>query len=300
MKRSIALLLITMLVLGALIFTGCGESSGGGSSFTFKTVGELKSSDTAYGFLKSDRRLAEDALVCVVGDGASGDITVPAKHDDKDVAAVIGESDTNDKVTSVTLEDGVMYIENCFSKSSAVKTLTLPAGFKGIFNSFNGSEIAELSCPSTCQYIVDSFCDCAKLTKAETTGYLYGINGSFLNDTALADVTIGGAVQKLSGSFNGCGVTEISFAGNIHDIIESFNECSALKSMKTEQIAGDISKSFCKCSALTDASFVQGLGSADKSFNDNDVLENVDFGTGAGNVADSFENCPKYTLPKAE
>ena len=299
MKRSIVLLLAFAMILGMLTLAACGNSdSKAAQDFTFKTVGDLKKSGDEYAFLKSNGSLEDDLLVCVIPDSASGEVTVPAKNDNKTVVAVISESASNDKVTSIKLEAGVKFMENVFTDSSAVASLELPKGFKEIYKSFNKSALTEVSFPSTVQYIVDSFCECEKLAKAETAGYIYGITNAFLKDAALADFTVGGSIQKITDSFNESGVTAVSFKDNIHDIVGSFNDCPALKSVSSEQIAGDFKKSFNNDAALTDLTYKQGGGSIFKCFCDNAVRENVDFGSGVGNISESFENCAKYTLPE--
>ncbi len=305
MKRSIALLLATFLILGALTFTACGGSNGSKTSFdekilSFTTIGDLKKSGTEYEFITANSKLEDDGVVCQLSADASGAITIPAKYDDKEVIAVISENAENTQATSLNLENGISFIENCFTGSSAVESITLPASVKGIYNSFNASAVSELSFPTGVKYIVNSFNNCEKLNKIETTGYVYGINESFSNDAALADVTFSGSIQKIEGSFLKSGVTSLTFVENIHDIAESFNECPALTSFTVEQIAGGVNKSFNSCPALTDLVYKQGGEKISGSFNDGDVLENVDFGSGVGSISDSFENCPKFTLTEDE
>ncbi len=295
MKKAAALVLIAALVFSALVFTAC--SAGGAMSFI--TVGELKKSGTEYSFLKSNSSLDDALLVCQIAADATGEVTVPAKHGEKEVVAVISEKPENEKISALTLEQGVRFIENCFPDGSTLKKLTLPDSFKEVYHSFNhAGELTEVSLPRSVQYIVDSFCECEKLAKVEITSYLYEISDSFLNDPALADLTITGAVQRSENSFNGSGMTAVTFAENVHEIFSSFNECPDLKSLTCEQIAGGFSNSFCKCPALTHLTFKQGSGKLFKSFCDNESLEHLDFGGNGVNNAESFENSPKAQLPE--
>ena len=295
MKKTMAILLATALIFSALVFTAC--SSGGGMSFI--SIGELKKSGTEYDFLKANSSLEDDLLVCQLAADASGEITVPAEKDGKKVVAVISEGTENDKATALTLEEGVKFIENCFKDSSAVATLTLPGSFKEVYHSFNhNSALTEVVFGRSAQYIVDSFNECDKLAKVELSSYIYEIDNSFRNDKALADVTVTGAVQKLGNSFNGSGVAALTFAENVHDIYNCFNECPALKTVTFEQIAGGVSNSFNKCAAHTELTFKQGSGRLFKSFCDNENLEKTDFGGNGVNNAESFENSPKVKLPE--
>jgi hypothetical protein len=242
----------------------------------------------------------DDMIVCTIKKDASGELTIPAKYDDKTVIALISEDKTNEGVTSLTVEDGVSYIDSCFAESSkALAALSLPESLTGIYQSFNKCEaLNALSAPSGLKDLSNSFCDCANLAKIETSGYLHDLTGSFNNTPKLADVTIGGSIQKLESSFNKCGLTALSFTENVHGISDSFNDCPALASITLDQIAGSVSKAFVKCPKLTTLTYKQGGERIGYSFNDNALLEKVDFGGGVGNIFNSFQNCPKYKLPE--
>ena len=172
MKKALSVLLAVILVIGTLTLAACGSSDSGGKkeqkvdekNLSFTTVGELKSAGTEYDFIAAERKLEDDAAVCVIKADAEGEITVPAQYDGKDVAAVISESQSSDRLTSLTLENGVSYIENCFTESSSVQALTLPASVKGVYHSFNSnSALREVSFPTSVKYIVGSFCSCSAL-----------------------------------------------------------------------------------------------------------------------------------------
>ncbi len=304
MKKSIALLLAALFILSALSFTACSGSEKSDkkevdeANLSFITVGELKTSGAEYEFVKADKKLADDQIVCRIKAAAEGDLTIPAEYDGKAVVAVIGEAESNEKVTGITLENGVSYIENCLSKSS-VKTLSLPATVKGIYDSFNQlTSLTEVSFPSSVKYILNSFSLCAELAKVDTNGYIYGIADSFLETKKLAEVTFNGSIQKMERSFIGCGVSSLSFAENIHDIIDCFNSAPALETVTFDQIAGGAKDSFSEDETLTTVTYQQGGEQILRSYNKNPSLKNVDFGPGVGNISESFEDCPNYTLPE--
>ena len=303
MKKVLSVLLICALICGALVFTACGESGGGKKAdvdeknLSFTTVGDVKSAGS-YEFISADGKVEEDKIVCTIKADAEGELTIPAEYDGKEVVALTAEADSSDKVTAITIESGVSFIENCYKTSSAVAKLTLPDTVKGVFHSFNGCELTELSFPAETKYITDAFNSCAKLAEIETTGYVHGISESFKDDAALAAVTIGGSIQKIDKSFDNCGVTSLDFVDNVHGMSASFNACPALTSVTFEQITGSIFTSFNQCKALKELTYKQGGEMINKSFNENEVLEKVDFGGGIGNISGAFKDCPKYTLPE--
>ena len=311
MKKSIALLLTALIVLSALTFAACG---GSGSSdkkedsgkqvdevnLKFTALGDLKKSGLEYEFLKADAKLEDDLFICEIKSGAEGDLNIPAEYNGKQVVAVTGEAETYDKVTSITIESGVSYVEYCLYLESGIRSIAIPPTVKGIYNSFSQcSSLTEISCPSGVKYIFDSFNACGALEKAETNGYVYGIRNSFCNDEKLSSVTFNGSIQKIEDSFCACGVTAITFPENIHDIINSFMMDNELESVVFEQIAGGVKDSFNLNDKLTAVTYKQGGEQILKSFNECAVLENVDFGAGVGSISDSFTDCPKYTLPEA-
>lgn len=306
MKKTLSVLLVCALILGMLMITACSSSEKKGdkaavdeTNLSFSTVADVKGSGTAYEFAEN-RGVEDDMIVCTIKKDASGELTIPAKYDDKTVIALISEDKTNEGVTSLTVEDGVSYIDSCFAESSkALAALSLPESLTGIYQSFNKCEaLNALSTPSGLKDLSNSFCDCANLAKIETTSYLHDLTGSFNNTPKLADVTIGGSIQKLESSFNKCGLTALSFTENVHGISDSFNDCPALASITLDQIAGSVSKAFVKCPKLTTLTYKQGGERIGYSFNDNALLEKVDFGGGVGNIFNSFQNCPKYKLPE--
>lgn len=307
MKKSLSVLLVFALIFSMLMITACSSSEKKGdkaavdeTNLSFSTVADIKGSGVAYEFAEN-RDVEDDMIVCTVKKDASGELTIPAEYDDKTVIALISEDKTNTGVTSLTVEDGVGYIDNCFAESSAaLASLSLPDSMTGIYHSFNKCEALDaLSAPSGLKTLSESFCDCANLAKVETTGYLHDLIGSFNNTPKLADVTIGGSIQKLENSFNQCGLASLSFTENVHGISDSYNDCPALTSITLDQIAGSVSKSFVKCPKLTTLTYKQGGERIGYSFNDNALLEKVDFGGGVGNIFNSFQNCPKYKLPEA-
>lgn len=306
MKKVLSVLLILCILFTAAALTACGGSDSAEKdtkaevdteNLSFSTLGELTKNGAEHEFIKSDWNLTDDLIVCTIKKDASGDLAIPAEYDGSKVIAVIGEDAANEKVTSVSIENGVSYIENCLSDSD-IKSLSLPASLKGIFSAFNSSAgLTEVSFPSCVKYIVNSFNACGALEKIDTNGYIYGIKESFVKDNRLADVTFNGSLQKIEASFIDCGVTSLAFAENIHDIVASFSDCPALADITFEQIAGGVKDSFSSNGKLTTLTYQQGGEQILRSFNDNDSLENVDFGSGVGNITESFENCPKYTLP---
>lgn len=307
MKKTLSVLLVFALMIGTLMITACSSSEKSGNkaavdetNLSFSTVADVKNSGVVYEFA-DHRDVEEDMIVCTIKKDASGELTIPAEYNDKTVIALISEDKTNTGVTSLTIEDGVGYIDNCFAESSgALASLSLPDSLSGIYQSFNKCEaLSAFSAPSGLKDLIDSFCDCAVLAKVETSGYVHDLVGSFNNTPKLADVTIGGSIQKLDNSFNKSGVTALSFTENIHGISNSFINCPAIASITLEQIAGSISKSFIKCPKLTTLTYKQGGERIGYSFNDNALLEKVDFGGGVGNIFNSFQNCPKYKLPDA-
>lgn len=302
MKKSIALLLAALFILSALSFTACGgsksEKKADDKNLSFTTVGELKKSGAEYDFIKSDSKLEDDGVVCQIKKDASGEVTIPAEHDGKTVVAVTGDLEKNFRVTSLSLESGVSYIEDC--TLNGVGSVTLPATVKAIYSSFNdNTELKEISIPFSVKYIVNSFNKCEKLAKADTNGYVYGITDSFCEDYQLTDVAFNGSIQKMEFSFDGTAVKEINFVENIHDIVECFNVTETLQTVVFDQIAGGVKDSFNDDSALTTVTYKQGGEKITNSFNNNDALEKVDFGGGIGSISASFENCAKYKLPEA-
>lgn len=304
MKKSLSILLIYVLIVGTLVLSGCGGNTSDGKSevdtkyLSFTTVGELKKTDAEYEFIKADSKLADDLVVCQIKDDAEGDITVPATHDDKDVVAVISESaEGNTKFTSLTLENGVSFIENCFAESSYLEALTLPDSIKGVYHSFNHNDgLEKVIFPASVKYIVDSFNDGARFVQIATNGFVYGISDSF-NDGMVSGATFNGSIQKIENSFNSCAVETVVFTENIHDVVESFNECAVLNSVSVEQIANIFKYSFCRCMMLQSVKFAQGAESIMYSFNENETLASVDLG-GEPPITDSFMDCPNYTLPE--
>ena len=305
MKKSLALLLACAIVLSALVFTACGGSDEKKAEekavegVTFTTVGELKKSGTTYDFITANSDVKDDAVVCQINKDADGDVTIPATHDDQAVVAVISEApEALATLTSLTIEDGVLYIENCFKELSFLETLTLPGTVKAFYHSFNNnSGLKELSFPFTVKYIVDSFNNALSLEKIDTNGFVYGIADAFNTTPVLADVKFNGSIQKIENSFASSGVNAISFVENIHDVVGSFNECVALESLTVGQIANTFKNSFCKCVVLKTVKFAQSAENIMNSFNDNEALQNVDFG-GEPPISDSFQNCGAYKLPE--
>ena len=308
MKKTLSILLVFTLILGTLFISACSSSDKkekgaevDEKNLSFSTIADLKSSGTTYEFIENNRGIEHVMIVCNIKKDASGDLTVPAEYDGKEVVALLSEDPSNASVTSITLDKGVSYIENCFSeKSDALTALTLSDAATGIYNIFNNAvALAEVTFTDSIKVIDKSFNTCAALAKIETSGYVHDILDSFKDDTALATVTIGGSIQKIEGSFDNCGVTSLDFTENIHGMSKSFNSCPALTSVTMDQITGAFFTSFNKCKALKEVTYKQGGEMINKSYNDNDVLEKVDFGSGVGNISGSFENCPKYTLPEA-
>lgn len=306
MKKTLSILLAFTLILGTLFITACSSSDEkkkdaevDEKNLSFSTIADLKSSGTTYEFIDNNRGIEDDMIVCTVKKDASGDLTIPAKYNDSDVIALISEDQKNASVTSITLEDGVQFIENCFSESSdALTSLTLSDSATGIYHSFNNAAaLTEVNFPAGVKEIDDAFNADAALKSITTNGYIHTIISSFKDDAALATVTIGGSIQKIDGSFDKCGVTSLVFTENIHGIFKSFNACPALASVTMEQITGPFFTSFNKCDSLKELTYKQGGEMINKSFNDNKLLEKVDFGSGIGNIAGSFKNCPKYQLP---
>lgn len=307
MKKALSILLTVAMLLGVLTLTACGGSDSNEkketkvdeSKLSFTTVGELKSSGTEYAFIEAERRLEDDAVVCVIKADAADDVAIPAQHDGKDVVAVTSESqEGSDKLTALTVADGVSYIENCFGDNSNIKTVTLPATVKGVFHSFNhNTGLTEMTFPASVKYIVDAFCDCSLLEKIATNGFIYDVKDSF-NDSMIFGATFNGSIQKIDNSFNNSALNSVYFSENIHDVTESFNKCAVLNSVTVKQIANIIKKSFCSDVQLTSVEFAQGAESILYSFNDNDSLSTVEFG-GEPPITDSFQNCPNYTLPEA-
>lgn len=308
MKKTLSVLLVFTLILGTLFISACSSSEKekkgaeiDETNLSFSKIADLKSSGTAYDFLSSNRGIEDDMIVCTIKKDASGDLTIPAKYNDSSVIALISEDQNNAAVTSITVEDGVTYIENCFGKSSdGLTSLKLSDSVKDICHSFNSAAaLTEVSFPYSVKVISDAFNQNPKLAKIDTNGYIHDIKDSFIDDTALADVTIGGSIQKIADSFDNCGVTSIVFPENIHGMTKSFNSCPALTSVTMEQITGAFFSSFNKCKSLKELTYKQGGEMINNSFNDNSVLEKVDFGSGVGNISGSFEKCPKYKLPEA-
>lgn len=305
MKRTLALLLACMVILSALVFTACGGSAEKKSEekavegVTFTTVGDLKKSGTTYDFITANSDVQDEAVVCQINKDAEGDLTIPATHDDKDVVAVISEApEAATKLSSVTIEVGVLYVENCFKDLSYIESLTLPSSVKAFYHSFNNnSGLKEISFPFTVKYIVDSFNSALSLEKIDTNGFVYGIADAFNDTPVLADVKFNGSIQKIENSFVNCGVNAVSFIENIHDVVSSFNECVVLESLSVEQIANTFKGSFCKCTNLKTVKFAQSAENIMLSFNDDEALENVDFG-GEPPISDSFQNCGSYKLPE--
>lgn len=310
MKKVLSILLILCVILSAAVFTACGSSDSGGKenqssvdteNLSFITLGELKSAGAEHEFIKADTKLTDDLIVCTIKKDASGELVIPAEYEGKAVVAVLSEAVSPEKITSLSLDNGVAYIENCLPADAGVTSLTLPATVKGVYNSFNDcASLTEVSFPSCVKYIVNSFNSCGALAKVDTNGYIYGIIDSFINDAKLADVAFNGSIQKIENSFTDSGVTSLSFVENIHDIVGSFVDCHELTGITFDQIAGGVKESFCSCGKLTTLTYKQGGESILRSFNENESLENVDFGTGVGSISESFEDCPNYTLPAPE
>lgn len=307
MKKAIALLLVFTVVLCAAVFSACSGSDKDKDSkkevdeknLEFITVGDLKATGEAFGFIKNNRNLDDGLIVCRIKTGAEGDISVPAEYDGKEVVAVVSEEDSEDKIASLTLEDGVSFIEHCGASGTPITTLSLPGSLKGIYASFNGCDaLKEVSFPASVKCIVSSFNQCGALEKAATNGYVHDIVDSFCSDENLASVELNGAIQKMENSFDDSGVNGIVFKDNVHSIDKSFNICPKLESVTLEQIAGDIMDSFCDNDSLTTLTYRQGGNMLIRAFNNNKLLENVDFGGGGGNISASFKDCPKFTLPE--
>lgn len=315
MKKVISVLLITILILGSLTLTACGNK---GMQFVqVKDVENIKDEKTrelidSLSFLDKCR---QDDYICILTDGATGEVEIPSAYKDDDVVYVTAFSDAckditklslpenarflqyvcnfdsdNDSLTAVTPAEK-MVLSDCFNFCTALDD----AAFKEVRtmkNCFNGcTALTAISgfysepFESGSYTLESSYCDCAALTNIELEGF-EALSGSFNNCGTITAVMLKGA-SRIDDSFNSCSALEeltLNIPGQT--ISDSFNDCIALK--KLDWSRGNIEGSFNQCASLTELSVNSSVAD---SFNNAEALTKL---TVYGNtVTNAFNNAKK-------
>ena len=337
MKKTSFPAILLAAVLSCLLMCSCGPQDNKGpkikrddlrdtEALVFYTVSDYRSYSEEYSDLNSDEAIraleysAPDSYVCVLTEAADGEVKIPARHEGKSVVCLTSRSfQMTEKVTSLTVPEGISYIIGVFSLRSISEDGSAVASDEK--RSFDG--LTSVTLPAGA-YIRYSFNDCPGLMKLTAPVLNKTVKGSF-NACGLETVDIKGGAS-VSDSFNDCARLKsftlnngMLFTGSLNNcqrlskvslpglrkghFMRSFNECTALKSISLKY-ADLIYDSFCSCTAMKNVDILlQNTTSGstmDHSFNDCSAISSVSINGGALSCYYSFNDSRSITALSIE
>lgn len=282
MKKVLSALLIVILILGSLSLTACDSSNM--RFLSIKYINTYKREETAALRERlshlSEFEYRDEALVCILKDGASGDIEIPSEHDGHPVVYLTAEEKSDNKITSLTVPDSVQYMEHVCSYQKDNDTL------------------ASVTLPDNI-VIEDCFKRCAALETVELSEKTKELSDSFMSCTALESVTLGFRAKEISRCFNKCTALEsIDLTGHFNKLTDSFSYCDDLKSFTLDKQLEEINNCFNSCEGLESVEFLKAPKLISDSFSRNDSLKRVVFDVRPDEIKHSFNDNPALSEVK--
>lgn len=218
---------ITVFLIAVMLFTMLPACKAGNQGLAFSKISEV----SGYDFIKKYTGRS-DSYVCTVVTCEQKKLTIPAEYDGKPVVAVIGNRDSNDKLTEVVISKGIKYIEKAFCNYSALSKVSIPDSVIAINNSFNycdkltdvsyNGDLQAISANSFNRVPVSSTVKITKKTSKETTGreLTEGEYEELHKDDIEADIKwISGIWGRVLGDMVSAG--EATSANNLHFALTS-------------------------------------------------------------------------------
>ena len=240
----------------------------------------------------------------------AGDITIPAKvfrHDEPIDMVRIGQcafsgrsNKKNEKVTSVTIEPGVVSIESrAFERCSQLTTVTIPSSVTKIGSSAfqDCPNLVSVNIPNAITTIYGgSFCRCKSLTSITIPSSVETIGSCAFAHSGITSIDLPNNLKIIEdGAFWDTPLKTITIPSGVKDIANyTFMECIQLTSVVSTNTMSVGDMVFYQCSNLIDIPSIKSIGGS--AFQGCTALTNISLAKGLTNIADgAFRGCTSLT-----
>ena len=153
---SVVTSIVILVISTCCVFTGCESRaivSGDYPGISFYPSDSSEVRELPY--FKDHERNTEE-YVCVISElQSSGEIRIPSTINDKKVIGVTGGSIEGWRLT---IEEGIIFVENCCNDCVSLNTVEIPSTVKRIYNSFkNCSRLENVSITGNIDYVRYAF-----------------------------------------------------------------------------------------------------------------------------------------------
>ncbi len=278
----LSLLLAASVILCGMTLGGCNDPEPQEAEPEFYLVSDVAATNRS-SRIKNLQKLQfieecnKNNYICVLNSDIEGDFVVPSEHEGRPVELVTAGTNYHNKLTSLTVPEGVRFVEFVCSSGSydkKLRSLSLPAGVTVSYSFGRCSELKEVD-----------------LSRVERIQNSFGESGL----TAVTSKSSGGnTYQHIEHSFTSCDdLTEVTL-NDAAEVSESFSDCKSLTSIRMDK-ADTIGESLNHCPMLTGITMpslktVRESFAFDEKDKDSKSLTSVKL-PAAENIWNSFNYC---------
>ena len=222
------------------------------------------------------------------------------KNDKEKGLLKIDNSFNNTKLEKLKLPKSLKGIENSFNMSNIpVISINLPKKLKTINRCFNDSlSLVKLKLNNKLERIIESFnkSEIKELTIPKTTKE---ISFSFNSNNNLENIELEEGLEKLYASFDSCKIKKVEIPSTVEDLFYVFNYCEELKDIKLNNGVKDIIELF-EGSKIKKIFFPESVERIDESFQYCKELEEISLNKNLRIINTAFNDCnlQKVIIPK--
>ena len=189
--------------------------------------------------------------------GTASTVTVPSSIDGMKVGKLTNTFSGNINLTTVTIPNGIVKLENTFYECTYLKKINLPPSITAYVHAFEGCGIEEITLPKGNYDLSSAFINCHSLKKAVIPGSPTNLEFTFFGCPNLTSVSIANASKDPAADylFSECQKLEtVTIPEGITSLSTAFYNCPNLKTVHLPKSLTSM-PGFVGCSKLKDIYF---------------------------------------------